>query len=380
MNRLAIIALLIFAGCGDDKGSTTPIISTPPDVSHPDSGDGDTLTDDDTGDTGDTDIDMANGGMCESVTCELDEKCVKGDCVPASAKLACDEITDLGTLDIAVSKSFSGDTTDFVDTFNSSCGEESTFTGAENAFKFMLTADALVTIELSSSAAVDWLVDVRKDGCEAASGSLLCSGSETLTFQGRAGETYYLVVEPEVGIDKGAFDITMSFEALICDPSTPECDGDALLTCFGGTMQTPHECAAGCTQTACDGENCQAPLEVSAPMSFMGDINGYTNTIDFAGISSCSTNGNGVATPGQDIILHVTGLTANQIVTLDASMDSQDDVIAVLSDCGAAPTCQAFVDLGDVLTWTVPADGDYFVAVDRRTKENGPFAFSLSIE
>jgi hypothetical protein len=83
---------------------------------------------------------------------------------------------------------------------------------------------------------------------------------------------------------------------------------------------------------------------------------------------------------GQDIILSLPGLSAGQIVTVDASMDSQDDVIAVLETCDDSPVCIRFVDLGDKLTWNVEAAGDYFIVVDRPRAESGMFSFSVDIQ
>mgnify|MGYP003930511187 FL=1 len=106
----------------------------------------------------------------------------------------------------------------------------------------------------------------------------------------------------------------------------------------------------------------------------------YGINFNFAGIASCSTNGTGSPSLGQDIVLSLPGLTAGQTVVVDASMDTQDDVIAVLPTCDPTPTCERFVDLGDLLTWTVGASGDYFIVVDRPRNESGTFAFSVDIQ
>ncbi|MEZ4458878.1 MAG: hypothetical protein R3E66_03955 [bacterium] len=378
MKYLALIALLVLVGCGEDDGGNRPTITPIPDTGNMTNNDMGSTTNGDAGDAGDTgDVDMGGDTMCAEVTCDAGEKCVKGDCVPTDAKLACEEVNDLGTLQVDAPTMFSGDTSDFVDTSNSSCGEGTTYTGPENAFRFELAAAALVTINLTSTAAVDWLVDVR-EACDGQ--SIRCSKTETFTFLAQAGKPYFLIVEPESGLGKGAFDVAMTFEPTICDPNQTECANGTLQACFGGTMQTPYDCAAECSGQTCQGQTCQDVIQVSASMSFSGDIKAYTNDLDFSGIASCSTNGAGVSTPGQDIVLELVGLTTGQVVTIDASMDSQDDSIAILNDCSDTPTCKAFVDLGDVLTWNVVEDGNQFVAIDRRIMEAGPFSFSIDIQ
>ncbi len=377
--KIAVLlcAALVVLGCGEDDKNTTPVVSIIPDVGVIDTGTLPEMGSDADGGDADTGVpgECGNLGFCEGAT-----KCVNGDCVALDAKLACDEVTDLGMLDIAQSKSFSGDTTGFVDTMNSTCGEGTTFTGPENAFRFEVAAAATVTVDLTTTAAVNWLMELKRGACGEGAEIQRCSDSETFSFNASPGTVYYLIVEPAVGLDVGAFDIEMSFVPLVCVPGETTCDADNVVTCFGGTMETPYSCADSCTGTKCDGESCANAIEVTASTSFGGDIKAYTSDFNFAGISSCSTNGTGSPSLGQDIVLSLPGLIAGQVVVVDASMDTQDDVIAVMPTCDTTPTCERFVDLGDLLTWTVEASGDYFIVVDRPRNENGTFAFSVDIQ
>lgn len=379
--RIAVLlsAALFLFGCGEDD-KTPPTVSIIPDTGLTDDG---TTSDD--GSSSDADIgNDADGGVpgeCGTLgVCESDQKCVKGDCVDLDAKIACDETVDLGTVDIAQSKSFSGDTTGFVDSFNSSCDEGTTFTGPENAFEFQVSAAATVTVNLTSAAPVNWLMELRRGACNVGAEVQKCSDSETFSFNAAPDTTYYLIVEPAVGLDVGAFDIELSFVPLICVPGETTCQADEVVTCFGGTTETPYGCAESCTGTSCDGETCAQAIEVTASTTFGGDIKAYTSTFNFDGIASCSTNGVGSPSLGQDIILSLPGLTAGQTVVVDASMDTQDDIIAVMETCGDTPVCTRFVDLGDLLTWNVETSGDYFIVVDRPRAESGAFSFSVDIQ
>lgn len=377
--KIAVLlgAALILLGCGEDDKSNPPVVSTIPDVGTMDV----SVPDVDADTDATSDADAGVPGECGTLGfCEGSTKCVKDDCVPLDAKLACDEVTDLGTLDITQSKNFSGDTTGFADTLNSSCGEGTTFTGPENAFRFEVSAPATVTVNLTTMAGVNWLMELKRGACDVGAEIQTCSDSETFSFNASVGTVYYLIVEPAVGLDVGAFDIDLSFAPLVCVPGETTCDADNVVTCFGGTSEIPYGCADSCTDTSCDGETCAQAIEVTASTTFGGDIKAYSSTFNFAGIASCSTNGNGTATQGQDIILSLPNLTAGQVVVVDASMDTQDDVIAVLPTCDPTPTCERFVDLGDLLTWTVATSGNYFIVVDRPRNESGAFAFSVDIQ
>lgn len=382
MKRLLLIVLLLSLGCDEEKTSVPPPFF--PDTGEEDMGNNN-VPDVSEDVSPDAEPDATNNNTeeirCDDVTCQAGEKCVRGDCVDANAKLACDEVQALGTIDTSAPYTITGDTTGFVDTLSTTCGMAGDFNGAENAFSFQLDKDAIVTLDLTTTAAVNWLMEVRKSGCLDGSDIAICNTSENITFPAQAGQTYTLIVEPQVGFDKGAFSIEMSFVEAVCSPpgSRVCVDGD-LEECRAGTSIATLECSDGCMDSACLGDRCETAIEVTASTSFSGEIIALHSNFNLADSATCGTNGTGIESTGQDMVLKLTGLTEGQIVTVDASMDTMDDVIAVVKDCTAALACERAVDLGDKLTWTVPTAGDWYVIVDKRLPASGTYSFTVDIQ
>jgi len=376
MRRLLFPLVLLGMSCGDPQ-STPPDPFVPPDMN----GDLPIVTNDMGGDTDPNNPNNPPDLRCDNVDCEIGEKCVRGDCVPQSAKLACDEVQDLGILAIADTHTISGDTTGFVDTLSTTCGMEGDFNGAENAFRFQVDKDAMVTFNLTTTSAVNWLMEVRRSSCMDDSDIAICNTSENISFPVTAGQTYTLIVEPEVGINKGAFTITATFVERVCpSPGARTCvDGNIEECRVSGLVML--ECPDGCTDGVCHGDRCDNAIEVTASTSFEGNINALASEINFGSEPTCSTNGtNGIPSPGQDLFLKLPGLTAGQVVTIDASMDNQDDVIGIVRDCAAALVCVGAVDLGDRWEWTVTEDGDWYVIVDNRQPSSGTYSFTVDIQ
>ena len=379
--RVLFIALAVFAGsaCGDDGPEGV-------NVQFVDSGNNKNNTNNMTDmDTSVDDMDMGDGtnnanSGCTDVVCDEGQKCVRGDCVPEDARLACDEIDDRGVLQINQNYTLVGDTTSFVDTLDTACVETvNGFSGAENAFKFQVSVDALTRLTLTSSATnVDWLMEVRTGGCEDGE-STLCSDPEQTQFVARAGVDYYLVVEPKVGFDKGPFQIVMQFQEVTCSPGDRTCINDTVEVCGQGT----YACAGGCDTGACGGDACANAIDVTASMSFSGDSQGYRSNFNFESETSCSPSmASGIATPGPDMVFRLPGLTVGQIVTIDTTMnDSNDNAIFILNDCTEpAQACLSGRDLGDTLTYTVETAGDHFVVVDKLSTSPKPFNYVIDIQ
>lgn len=383
MRRLLFPLVLLGLSCSDPE--STP----PPPFVQPDMSADMPVVENDAGmDTGtDTNPDMVdpnnnNDVACVDVTCEVNEKCVRGDCVAPDAKLACDEVQDLGVLAIADTHTISGDTTGFVDTLSTTCGMEGPFNGAENAFTFQVDKDATVTFDLTTTVGVNWLMEVRRSSCMDNSDIAICNTSENITFPVLAGQSYTLIVEPEVGINTGAFTINATFEERVCNsPGARTCVDGNIEECRAGAELVTLECPDGCTEGVCHGDLCANAIEVTASTSFEGNVNALASEFNFGTEPSCGTNQvNGIQSPGQDLVLKLPGLLADQVVTVDASMDAQDDVIAVLKDCAAALQCEGAVDLGDKLTWTVPEAGDWYIVVDKRLPSSGTYSFTVDIQ
>lgn len=383
MLRLLIPILALALGCGDDKSSTPPPFVPPTNDMNQDMPDPNNVEDMDEDQPEDDQGPSNNPGEeCDTVTCEAGEKCVRGDCVPEASKLACDEVNELGELAMDQTHTLNGDTTGFVDTLSTTCGMAGAFNGAENAFSFTAAGSGTATMELTTDAAVNWLMEVRRGGCASAADVATCNTSERITFPVVEGQEYFLVVEPEVGFDKGAFEIELTFTESACAPfGSRTCAEGHVEECRASGAVTLN-CPAGCEEGACLGDTCDSAIEVTGPGTYAGNITALDSIFNFEGEVSCGTTGNsGFRSTGQDLVLRVPGLTAGQVVTVDASSDAQDQVIAVLSTCdGAAPTCVGRNDLGDMLTWTVAEDGDYFFVIDTSTPSNGDYSFTVDIQ
>ena len=324
------------------------------------------------------------GEGCENVVCDnAAQRCVAGVCTLRTNKIACFNQMDLGVLDISGTKSVQGDTAGFANSLGFGCSKpRDGFSGPENAIRFELSADANVKIDLSSSAAIDWAMDLRTD-CHTSDTSLVCQDPETLSFSGKAGQSYTILVEPLFGIDTGKFTLDFSFESVLCSPAGAyTCDGDNLTRCVkGGEAVETYTCAAGCADGACLGSTCANAIEVTASQTFTGDTDGLTGELNFGSQKTCSPEGIvGINTPGPEIVLSLPGLTAGQQVLVDASMNDQNDnAIFVLDTCSDQNACLSGVDLGEKLDWTVPADGDYFIVIDKITQTPHPFNYIVEI-
>ncbi len=388
---ILLLSIFVFAACSDEP--TTGDNNT---VFNPTNGktnnnttgttnNGTSTNNNTTTTVGTTDTGGSYGDGCEDVVCEdIDQRCVRGSCISKAFKIACFNAQKLGVLDITQAKSITGDTAGFADSLSFDCSEpREGFSGPENAIQFELSADANVKISLSSAAAIDWVMDLRDD-CNEASSSILCRDPETLTFSGKAGQTYTILVEPLFGIDEGEFKLDFEFTTTLCAvPGEYSCQGEDLTRCVaGGAEIETYSCPAGCTGAACNGDTCADAIVVTAPATFTGDTKGLTSALNFASQPSCSPEGiMGINSPGSEIVLSFPGLTAGQRVLVDTSMNDQNDnAIFVLDNCSDQNGCIAGVDLGEKLDWTVPTSGDYFIVIDKITSNAKSFNYVVDIQ
>ncbi len=321
------------------------------------------------------------GGQCGEAGCDPDQRCVRDVCVDGALKVACEEPQDVGTLDVATSHSFSGSTAEYADSLLTACGGTAERSGPDYAFQFQVSETATATATLTTTAAIDFVIEVRGDECDGEDVGLLCSDSADVQFLVEAGRTYFVVVEPGSGIDRGDFDLALEFSAgPACTPvGGATCDAGEVTRCRANG-EVVSSCADACSGDGCLGDTCEAPIVVSGSMTFSGDAQAYTNSVDFDDQPTCSTNGDGIASIGSEVVLSLPGLTAGQTVTVDGSTDDVDQAIFVQQTCGDSAECLAAVDLGDRLTFDVTADGDYFVVVDRLDVQDKPFNFTVDIQ
>lgn len=389
-HAVAILTLALFASCGPPDDDGPDVISGNNPINNTTTGTNNTTT----GTTGtnnttagtnnattstNNEDDACTGIVCDDPT----RKCVKGICVLADLNVACESPIDLGEVDLDSPASGSGETSNFADALETSCAADDGFSGAENVIHFTVPQPARVNFRLTSIAAVDWVVEVRTDSCTDPADPLVCSDVEDFLFVAEPGTDYYLVVEPASGIDQGAFDFEMDFTELVCSPpGAKTCAGDDVSVCLAGTSQQIRACGTGCSGGACLGDSCDNPFAVTASMSIAGDTNAYASTLDFSGEPTCSESGDaGIATPGAEIVLSLPGLTAGQTVTIDAGApDTNDNGIFILDDCSDQVACLAAVDLGETLAWDVPADGSYFIVIDKLSDTDNPFLYGIDIQ
>ncbi len=394
---IIIFSILVFSACPDEPSSnnndenntifnpsngTTNKNNT---TKGPNNNNGTTNNKGTTPTNGGSDDGKDYGAGCDGIVCEdVDQRCVRGSCINKSFKIACFEAQDLGVLDITQTKTASGDTKGFADSLSFECSQtENGFSGPENAIQFQLSADANVKIDLSSTSPIDWAMDLRTN-CHDPSTSVLCQDPETLSFPGKAGETYTIVVEPRSGIDEGTFNLDFEFTASLCSPAgSYSCDGDNLTRCVaGGAAVQNLACPAGCSDAACIGNTCSEPIVVTASTTFSGDSAAYTNVLDFGAQPTCSPDAvSGISSPGSEVILSLPNLTAGQKVVVDTSMnDENDNAIFVLETCSDQDSCLAGVDLGEKLDWDVPSNGDYFIVIDKITNNPKTFNYIVDIQ
>jgi hypothetical protein len=372
-----VLALIGLAACADDEGNRQEVIPTFK-IPSPDSGE-DMV--DASGDTTPGDVDLGESS-CQNVDCGPREKCVSGICVPEESLLACENVDDLGIIMAGEIRTAQGSTVGYIDTLRTSCGGMADLSGPENAFAFELDGDALIEVTLNSEAAIDWSIEVREGSCENPTSIVRCSDVEMFRFFARQGVAYGIIVEPRQGIDVGEFSLSLETESATCQPGARVCVGDDLGICQAGTSEETYRCAETCVDDACSGDVCNAPIEVTASTTYIGDAEAHTNQVNFESQASCSAEGSaGYSTPGEDIFFFIPGLTAGQVVTIDASEnDTIDHAIAIVSDCSAAPECIAAIDLGDRLEWTVTDPGDYFAVVDKWSSSAKPFQIAIDIQ
>lgn len=381
----AVIALFAVASCGtgeegDGNGSTN--IFSPNNQGTDGGSDG--STGDDSGTSGNNSAQNNLLEGCEDVECETDFRCVRGACVPDSAPVACEQPIDLGELDPAsATLTASGDTTDFIDSTTTECGSIGPFSGAENAFSFSVTSAATLNLELTTDAAVNWAMEVRRNACQDRSARVICSDPETTSFAVEPGVTYYLIVEPADSINKGAFEVNGTFSAGACAPAgSLRCvDETDVAFCFAGEEERVYSCPAGCSNDRCEGESCAGAIDITESTTLTGNIEGFANDFDFDAEPTCSVDGtDGIAAPGGDFVLRFPNLTSGQTVILDGSSDSVDQVFYVVDSCSATAECTAAADLGDRLQFTAERDGEHFVIVDVSNGRRGDFEVEVTIQ
>ncbi|TXD38058.1 hypothetical protein FRC98_03935 [Lujinxingia vulgaris] len=385
MLTASLALALPLAACGDDEPpKTIDREDTDPDAdAGPDADGGDPP---DAEDAGDTDPD-ADGGdpvddLCEDVSCEAGELCVEGECVPEPEEgFSCAAPFEVGALEIGATAEFSANPDGQPNTLKTRCSLPDHDTSPEAVYAFEVDEPARVIANLTGSG-TGLVMELREDACSDAEAEGWCSeGVNTRTFFAYPGTQYYLIVEARRDFSVGDFTLELTTEELVCDsPGSYSCDGDNRVLCFNGEEERSFACGTGCEDGSCLGDTCDNALEVTASATFTGEFLAFTGEINLEDSPSCSTGGDvGPITSGQELIFSLPGLSAGQVVTVDASADEAPAVIGIMSACEATPTCVAATDTAETLEFTVPADGDYFAIVDSLTPRQGDYSVSIDI-
>lgn len=319
----------------------------------------------------------------------------------------CANVKDLGTLSISArTETVQGSTvvpdgeSPLTSGVGTSCGGQ---LAAEQVFAFQVDAPARLTAKLTANDNTAWVLEARTGTCQDTQ-PLYCSNNvSAYIFVAEPGKTYYLVAEPQRQDKTGSFSLDLAIQPLVCLPvGGTVCAGQDVALCEqGGEQQTTYTCGAACSQDHCGGDICDNAIEVTqGTFRLSGQAKAYTNTFNFKDATTCvnpdtsilpemgepipdpGSPGN-VATPGEDVVFKLPNLKKDQKVTIDASTDAGDEAdsaIFVMDSCDLS-TCRVGLDIGDKLdAWVVPADGDYFVVVDRVRSSDKDIIVDVKIE
>ena len=299
---------------------------------------------------------------------------------------------------------WSGDTTPATvkSAYQTSCGFG---IAPEQAFAFSFDAPVQLKITLNSNSGTRMAYELIEGPCEEPGAPRFCA-TNSQVFLAQADTEYIIIVEPEANQARGTFELEVEVKPLACLPvSSKRCDGDDVKRCVaGGLREDSITCGAPCVDDTCGADSCGNAVVVNPgdyPFSFAAAAAGYVSSITFEGDNSCANPDRGILpgetnnadptgesdpslpTPGQDVHFTLKGLTAGQLLTVDASEaagDAADSAIFILDSCDKSE-CLFAKDLGDVVSqWEVPADGDYLVIVDRLSSSDQDLGVLINVE
>ncbi len=341
--------------------------------------DQDTLPDDDTT--------VPPDSKCDS-NCHSSKVCVDGKCVLDTAARKCGDATDLGKLKIGVKKTAEGTLFRTSNVISTSCGPDDDILpiGAEAVFKFTVEQDSRIDFKAKWLGQFDGLIAFHTDSCEIPGSTMdSCFDHEQQSFYALAGHDYFMIVELNHGrSDDFTVELTAKTIECIPGPNSNTCVDGSFNRCEGVGVIAEYNCAAGCTgaNTQCLGNSCDEPIIVTASTTFTGKNQAYNDQYDFQYINGCEVDGHEIPTPGPEIIFMLPNLTQGQVVIVDAQTnDLNSNAIFITSNCGLPSkiNCLATAYDDEILTWTAPADGDYFVFIEKETGSGDNFHYSIDI-
>ena len=370
------LILLSFAGCSDDNngnnnGGVFPNNKTDggdKTDTGKDMADGGGKTDTIDDDMGKNDMndmgspeDMNDGGPdMDMATCKVEDCGAGEDCVEGACKIvsSCEGVQDLGELvggmKVTESGSFLSSGSDNIE---SSCAVADAL---ERVYAFTLTSASRVDFKATWLGQFDGVVSIRST-CNDDGSEIFCSDME-VGFRNLSAGTYYLVLEMRVGApDK--FEIELEATPSACQSGDATCSGDKLSFCSGG-QPVLYDCADTCSNMACDGDQCAAPVDVPGMGgAFTGQPFDYENNYDFENTPNCS-----IKTDGYDVVYALGNLTPGTVINVKSSPFNAVFVMKGANSCGDTSGCVAMYDGISDIDYVVPmTEGDeYFVIVDSK--------------
>ncbi len=288
---------------------------------------------------------------------------------------------DLGEIAADQSATASADLADAINAVEVSCSRPNT---REIVFSFSLAQPSRVAISTSSTDVTDWNLQINQGDCDATR-EFVCfnNANETVFLEG--GVEYHLIVEPGDRETSGQVQVDLTTEALGCFPSgSTQCAGGDVQICGNNFTPVTETCSHGCSGGSCSGDTCEnaIAMDPSDSMLLEGELDAFRNTYNFGSRDECFDSGFGLSSRGTDIAVALDGLTAGQVVRVDASEnvgDFNDNTIFVVDSCGATPSCVTGGD-DETLEWTAPTDGDYVLIIDTISEADHTFAYQIDIE
>ncbi len=333
-------------------------------------------------DGGDADEDTGDVGSCLPGECSADEVCIEGACVTDTAELKCGRVESLGELALDSPVTATGSLRDQSNVLTTSCGSPE---GEEAIFHFTVEETAQVYFDATWMGQYDGVIEFRTDSCETPGSAMdPCFDHESRSFRAEAGSDYYMVVELSNG---RPHDFTVELEAREagCVLGEVTCTDQVLSRCNTDGSTDDYDCAGDCNgaQTSCRGDVCEEAIGVTASATYAGDNAAYESSYNFVSNASCEIEGTAVGTPGPEVVFALPGLTAGQQVIVDAQTgDNNNNAIFITSNCGRIDelTCVAQDYINESLSWTVPADGTYYVFVDKSSGAGSNFQYGIDIQ
>lgn len=384
-----------YSDVGDDTPDTSPglgdtdLEDTDLRDTQPDTAEEKDLSDEQEDVTPDPDTDPSDP-TCNDM-CIAGEICVAGTCIDDTAARKCGDAQNLGQLKHGATTTASGTLRRASDVIATACGPDQTASnvGAEAVFKFTVEQDSRIDFKARWLGEFDGVIAFHTDSCEIPGSSMdACFDHEEQSLHALAGHDYYMIVELSVGRGHD-FTVELTAQPVDCIPGSDAantCSDGTFYRCEGAGESVAYDCAANCNGagTECLGNSCAEPIVVTASTTFSGNVQSYDSKYDFQFIAGCEVEDTAVPTAGQEVIFMLPNLTAGQTVTVDAQTnDLNSNAIFITSNCGTPTelTCVAATYGGEErLIWTVPADGRYFVFIDKDTGAGNAFEYSIDIQ